>query len=1103
MTVGEWLKSIGLSQYEATFRERQIDMDVLPDLTEADLKGLGVALGSRKRMMKAIADFDSTSLPGGSSGSSAASAAAAVERRPLTILFCDFEGSTVAAQLDVEEWRDILAGYVDEASEAVGRFGGSVLQALSDGLMAAFGYHQAQESDAERAVRAALAIQRAIGERNAKSPPYAPKVSARIGIESGKVVVDSLGGVFGLATSVAARVQAAADPGMVLVTANVQREVTGLFLAEDRGDHELKGVPHPVHLYRIVRVSSGRRRTGARTLTPFSGREEELELLTQAWERARSGEGRLVLIVGEPGIGKSRLLKEFQARLGEAPHTWIDWNASQLLQNTPLHPVADWGRLRFDIAKTPTERLAELEALLVQLGLDAQVIAPLVAPLLEIPLPAGRVSTLAPDELRRLQLAAIESWLMAGARLQPVILAFEDLQWSDPTSLDALARFAESGAQAPLYILATARPEFKPAWSAREHHVRIALAPLDPANVRRMVGALAPQRALSEEIIEGVSERTGGVPLFVEEVTRLLLERGEQVGVQAIPPTLQQSLAARLDRLGPAREVAEIGAVLGREFSYALLRDVSGLPETMLKASLARLVDAGILFVDGAPPEASYRFKHSLIQDEAYENLLISHRQALHLRAAEALGDSGGAQASSQPEAIAHHLTEAGRADLAIEWWSKAGHQALRRSAFREAVSHLGKAIELADASTQASAQDQTVAATASRSLQLQSDYAQAVMWSRGFGAEDAKAAFARAREFAMRTGDPTERFKECVGRWVRSYVRGELGSARETAEAFLRDAENEGRPTAAGAARRVLGLTCLFQGDFVSARSHLERTLTDYDPERDAESRFHFSVDTGACASAYLALACWHLGDFARVGPLMDRAVSHALERGHIPTVVNVHAFKTILEARRGDPATALGSVEAQLRLSREHGMALYVAFGEMYATWARSRLADAGLAAGAFRPILANYLSQGNRADAPYFYGILAGLEAASGESAGALARIDEGLRLADETGEHWSDPELHRIRGDILLTLDPKSGAAENAFQTAIAVARRQETSSFGLRAVLALAKLQQRCGRVSEARTVLRESLERFSATREMPEIAQAEALMAELGEAFVN
>jgi class 3 adenylate cyclase len=549
-----------VGQYEAAFRDNAIDGDLLPSLTAEDLKDLGVAIvGHRRRLLDAIAALGAPvaasppatlQAPAASSRPEPRSGTDA-ERRPITVMFCDLVGSTaLASRLDAEDWRSLVNAYLDEASGAVNRLGGHVLKRLGDGLMALFGYPHAQENDGERAVRTALAIQRALSEMNARNAAKrAPELSARIGLESGPVAVEATGEVFGEAPNVAARVQGLAEPGTVLVTANVQRQTAGLFVAEDRGAHELKGVPEPATLYRIVRASGGRR-SGARTPTPLVGRKEELAHLRRRWERARHGAGQLTLIVGEPGIGKSRLVEEFRGTLGETPHTVVELSSSQLLQNTPLHPIAEWGRQRFGADEPANRRHADLENTLRLIGLDASEYASLIAPLVDIPLPEERTAKFAPEELRRRQLAVLTTWFLAGARSQAVALAFEDLHWADPTSLDLMQALAERGAQVPLFILATARPEFRPGWGMRPHHSAISLSPLDRADVALMVGELAARHALSQEVVEGVNERTGGVPLFVEEVTRLLLERGEAGGLQAIPPTLQQSLAARLDRLG-------------------------------------------------------------------------------------------------------------------------------------------------------------------------------------------------------------------------------------------------------------------------------------------------------------------------------------------------------------------------------------------------------------------------------------------------------------------------------------------------------------------------------------------------------------------------
>src|SRR6516225_8894808 len=475
MDLGGWLRGLGLGQYEANFRDNKINADLLPRLTNDDLKDIGVsALGDRLQLLDAIAALPGAKLRADLPASQSEPTppkgpAVSAERRPITVMFCDLVGSTgLAAKLDAEDWRNLVSAYLDEASAAVTSLGGHVLKKLGDGLMALFGYPQAQENDAERAVRAALAIQRALADLNAKNRGKgAPDLLARIGLELGPGVVDATGEVFGDAPNVAARVQAAAEPGSVLVTMNVQRQVAGLFVAEEQGARELKGVTEPVQLFRIVRASGGGRRGGTRAMTPFVGREEELGLLARRWERARAGDGQLALIVGEPGLGKSRLIEEFHTRLAETPHTWVEWSASQLLQNTPLHPIAEWGRLRFGVDAPAEQRLVDLENTLRLIGLDPAEHAPLLAPLVDVPLPPERAASFAPEELRRRQLAAMVAWVLAGARSQPLVLAIEDLHWADPTSLDLLRSLSERGSQAPLLLLATTRPEFRPPWSLR------------------------------------------------------------------------------------------------------------------------------------------------------------------------------------------------------------------------------------------------------------------------------------------------------------------------------------------------------------------------------------------------------------------------------------------------------------------------------------------------------------------------------------------------------------------------------------------------------------------------------------------------------------
>ena len=1126
--ITEWLAKIGLERYAPAFVENDIDVSVLRYLTDADLEKIGVSLGHRRKLLAAIAELGggpaAPTLPateprkqdaertgpapslGPAVPPPRAASTESAERRYLTVMFCDLVGSTgISAQLDAEEWRDLVGSYLDAASAAVAEMGGHVAKKLGDGLLALFGYPLAHENDVERAVRAALSIQRALNELNCKNAGTGKsELIARIGLEAGPVVVDAAGEIFGDAPNVAARVQALAEPGAVLVTGRVRRQVAGLFVAEERGTHALKGISEPVALYRLVRASGGGRRSGQGQLTSLVGRDDEIAMLTRRWERARQGDGQLLMIVGEPGLGKSRLIEEFHSRLANTPHTWVEWSCSQLLQNTPLHPIAEWGRQRFGGGDVPAERrLADLESSLAQVKLDPAENIPLLAPLLDFPLPPDRVPALAPEELRRRQLAALTNWVLAGARVQPVVLAFEDLHWADPTTLDVLRGLAERGALAPLFVVATTRPEFRPPWGMRSHHGTISLAPLDRAQVRDMVAELSARHALPHEVVEDVAARTGGVPLFVEEVTRLLLERGEQGGIHAIPPTLQQSLTARLDRLGPAREVAQVGAVIGRGFSYGLLRAVAGMDDTPLQAALEKLADADILLVQGLPPESDYRFKHALIQDAAYENLLKSRRQALHRRVAEMLRDRFADTAAAEPEALAHHFTQAGITDAAIEWWGKAGDQALRRSAFQEAISHLGKAIEMSDKAgdspaPRAVATPATV--SAGQRLKLQTSYGQAMLHARGYSAPETKAAFARARELIAGIEDPSERFSVLFGLWANGFVSGELEPTREITDIMLREvAARPGSPEACTAIR-LNGNAYWLAGNLAAGRAELERALAMFDPERDAHLVVRFAQDVGVAIMSYLALVVWPLGEVERAHRFINEALARAKQIGHVGTLAYAHSHFAVFEMMRRNPSGAAPHAEALVNTSQAHQLPMFAAYGTVYRAWVRLQSAASEVAPAEMRAAIETCRERGIELNMPIIATALAEAEMQADETDAALATIDSAVADTERHGQRWFAAETHRVRGEILLRRDPSNTeAAEESFLTAIAIAQQQKARSYELRAALSLAKLYQSTNHTAEAHAVLAPAFEGFSSTPEFPEIEAAGYLLGALAQ----
>ena len=850
MDVGEWLRGVGLSQYEAAFRENAVDLHVLPKLTAEDLRDLGVVLvGHRRRLLTAIGELSTAPATARPAGPEATEAAAA-ERRHLTVMFVDLVGSTALAErLDPEDMREVLAAYHACCAGLIASHGGFIAKYMGDGVLAYFGYPQAHERDADNAVGAALAIV-------AAAPKLATTAGAplhvRIGLATGLVVVgDLLGtgeaqerGVVGDTPNLAARLQSIVEPDGVVIAEGTRELLGGLFELEDLGARDLKGIARPVRAWAALRASPVQDRFEAlhgADVTPLVGRDEECELLLRRWTRAKNGEGQVVLLSGEAGIGKSRLAVEVVERLANEPLTRIRYFCSPQHSDDALFPIIGEMERAARIARndSPQAKLDKLDALLAYSSTPAEDVA-LLAETMSLK-NDGRFPAieLAPPQRRQKTIEALVSQIEALTRLWPVLMIFEDAHWSDPTSLELLGRIVERIRSLRALLIVTFRPEFVAPWIGQPHVAAFILNRLGEREIGAMIGAVVGATALPATIRQGIVERSDGVPLFAEEMTKAVLEAdGERATAGpspslTVPATLRASLMARLDRLGPAKDVAQIGATIGREFSYALLAAVARKPDEALQSSLDRLVQSGLLVGRGAPPDATYRFKHALVQDAAYGALLREPRRALHARIVEALESQFPDEAERQPALIARHSAEAGLIEKAAGLWGKAGERSMERSALAEATEQYIRAI------------DQIASLPSSPALRgaqikLQVALAGALMFAKGWAAPETRAAEERARlliEQVETLGEePPPELSAIIGAfWAANFFRFNGDACRDLAARILALAENQRKSVPLMLGHFLTGMSLLITGDIAEARAHFDRAIGLYDP---AENR-------------------------------------------------------------------------------------------------------------------------------------------------------------------------------------------------------------------------------------------------------------------------
>ena len=1118
MDVGDWLKSLGLSRYEGAFRDNSIDVDVLPDLTDGDLEKLGVILEDRERLLEAITTLGATdSSAKATSPASASKSTDVAERRQLTVMFCDLVGSTaLSARLDPEDMREVIGAYHQCCANYVARNGGFVAKYMGDGVLAYFGYPQAHEHDAERAVQSALAIVEAAPKlvTVAGSPLH-----VRVGIATGLVVVGDLIGsgeaqeraVVGETPNLAARLQGFADADMVVIAEGTRRLLGNLFELQDLGANDLKGIAGATRAWAALRASSAESRfeaLHASGLTALVGRDEEFDLLLRRWSKAKSGEGQVVLLSGEAGIGKSRLTAALLECIATEPHTKLRYFCSPQHTDSALYPVIGQMERAAGLGRTdePRSRLDKLDAVLAQTSTSVEDAA-FFAQMLSLP-NDGRYPALdlTPQQRRQRTLEALVSQLEALARRNTVLMVFEDAHWSDPTSLELLGRVVHQIASLHVLLIVTFRPEFEPPWPGRPHVDALAINRLARREIDAMIDRVVGDKQLPANIRQDIIERTDGIPLFVEEMTKAVLEaegEGEARRTAAaipspalsVPPSLHASLLARLDRLGSAKEVAQIGAAIGREFSHTLLAAVAPKPEGELEGALDRLVGAGLLFRQGAPPHATYLFKHALVQDAAYGTLLREPRRALHARIAEALESRFAEIAETQPELLARHCAEAGLTGKAAQLWGKAGQRSLARSALVEAAEQLTRALAQI-------ARLPTTPALRREEIKLQVALLTPLMHLKGYAAPETKAAAERARLFiqhAEALGEPPEDplllFAVLYGFWAGSFLAFRADSVCELAAQFLALADKQGATGPRMIGHRIMGPSLLFSGNIAESRPHLDQAIALYDPAEHRPLATRFGQDVRVSSLFYRSWALWMLGYPEAALADAEHMLGDVRELGQAGSLMQALFAAAFPYVFLGNYAAADALVDELTALVEEKRAVLFKAGAVLNRGWILAVTGKAAEAVDTINAGLTMYRSTGSTLWTGFYMTYLARAYADNGRFHNAWRCVDDVMALIETTKERWFEAEINRVAGEIaLLAAAPDAARAQAYFERALAVARVQQAKSWELRASMSLARMWRDQGKQDMARDLLAPVYGWFTEGFDTLDLKEAKALL---------
>jgi class 3 adenylate cyclase/tetratricopeptide (TPR) repeat protein len=1038
----------------------------------------------------------------------AATAEDIAQRRHMTALFCDLVGSTPLVQsLDAEDFREVLTGYQQACVRAIERFDGYTARYVGDGLVAYFGYPRAHEDDAQRAVHAALGILDELVPLNVQLRDlHDISLQVRIGLHTGVVVVGEMGAggtrsqhdIVGEMPHIAARLESIAPPGSVVISDVTRDFVEGYFETEPLGEKALKGVARPIGVHRVLRPTGAVGRlevAAARKLTPIVNRESELQLLTEAWQQAESGHGAIGHLTGEAGIGKSRLVRTLIEGLGQQVGAEQVWQCSPHHRSTALYPVVRFveHELGLDRTKTTERQLALLDKAVLDAGLDPVEAVPLLADLLTVRGDsADAAQSLAPRDARTAVLRILESLLVTDPARHPMLLVVEDLHWADPTTVELLGRIVASLPGIPVLCVLTFRPGFEPPWTERQPVLELELGPLASQEVRAMATA-ASQAELDPTLLEWVDSAADGVPLFVEEMVKMLEHDGEPVITgpgpiqMAVPPTLEGLLTERLDRLPALGDVIDTAAILGREFDRSLLGALKPLGGADLDPALAQLTAHDVLRpLGGARPR--FEFTHTLLQEAAYKRILRRRRRDLHGRVADTLVLSFAEMAEREPEVVAHHWSCAAEPANAVRYWHAAGTRALDRAAYLEAAEHFRRGLEALDETGRHAGDDL-------ERVDFLTHLAASLQAGRGYAASGVDDAYARARTACKRARNDDRLVSVIRGQWMFHLLRGQYGTALELASEMLALAERGNQPAHLAEGHLYRGLIHMYLGNFDVAREHLGEAFTRHQRPDRSDHIYEAQGDTGVGALAYLALVLWNLGHAEESRERSDLSLERAGGVGGPVTRAQAWGMRSFLHLSRAEPVEVAHWVEKTRAHSVDHDIGYWRTVSSLLSGWLQGRAGELERGTARVEESLEVYLKSGSRLGLPHFHVLLADLRLAAGDQRGALDELRAGQDYIEETGERYSESEVFRFKGRVLMAEDsPDPHGATAAYERAVGAAREQNAKLLELRAATRLAAHQRKIGETSTVLNQVAALCEWFAPTPDLPDVVRARSLL---------